>query len=162
VATRALGRLRCDEVGCDLGADADAQRAAGDEPAARGRIDRGRGDALAHLDPLADGDCRIGHGGEQQLRVRMERAAEHALGRALLDDLARVHHEHGVRDVACAREVVRHIEKRKPVLVLEVGHQVEDPDADRDVEHRRRLVCDHHRRLDGECPRDRDALALAA
>ena len=46
--------------------------------------------------------------------------------------------------------------------LLEVEHQVEDPDPDRDVEHRDRLVGEDHRRLDGKRAGDRDALPLAA
>ena len=55
---------------------------------------------------------------------------------------------------------MRHVEQREPLLLLQVQHQVEDPDADRDVEHRRRLVGDEHRRLRRERARDRDALPL--
>ncbi len=47
-----------------------------------------------------------------------------------------------------------------PELLLQPEHQVEDPDPDRDVEHRDRLVREDHRRVDGERARDRDALAL--
>ena len=92
----------------------------------------------------------------------MERLLQHLVDGPLLDDLTRVHDEHVVRDVAGAREVVRDVEEREVALLLEIDHQVEDPDADRHVEHRDRLVGDDHGRLDGERPRDRDALALAA
>src|SRR5258707_4316454 len=54
VTARALGRLRGDQFGRDLRADADAQRAALDEAAAGRRIDGGRGDALSQLDPVAN------------------------------------------------------------------------------------------------------------
>ena len=92
----------------------------------------------------------------------MQRALQHALGGALLDDLAGVHDEHVVGDVARAREVVGDVEEREVLVFLQVEDQVEDPDADRDVEHRGRLVGDEHGRLDGERARDRDALPLAA
>jgi len=48
------------------------------------------------------------------------------------------------------------------VLLLELHHQVQDPDPDRDVEHARGLVGEHDLRLDGERARDRHALPLAA
>ncbi len=105
---------------------------------------------------------RIRHRGEQQLRVRMHRPLQHLVRRPVLDDLARVHDEHVVRDVARAREVVRHVEKRDVPVALQIEDQVEDPEPDRDVEHRRRLVGEDHLRLDRERARNGDALALAA
>ena len=47
-------------------------------------------------------------------------------------------------------------------LLLELQHQVQDPDPDRDVEHADRLVGEDDLRLDGERAGDRDALPLAA
>ena len=47
-------------------------------------------------------------------------------------------------------------------LPLQLEDQVQDPEPDRDVEHRDRLVGEDHLRLDRERARDRDALALAA
>src|SRR5258706_12210745 len=77
VTAGALSRLRSDQLGSDLRADVDAQRAALDEAAAGRRIDGGGGDALAHFDPLADRNRRIGHGGGQQLGVGVGRALQH-------------------------------------------------------------------------------------
>jgi len=49
------------------------------------------------------------------------------------------------------------------VLALaKLGHQVEDPDADRDVEHRHRLVGDDQLRTQAERLREPDPLALPA
>ena len=92
----------------------------------------------------------------------MERVLQHVLDGAALDDLAGVHDQHLVCDVPGAREVVGHVEEREPVPFLELEDQVEDPDPDRDVEHRGRLVGDDHRRLDRQRACDRDALPLAA
>ena len=92
----------------------------------------------------------------------MQRVREHLLDGPLLDDLARVHDEDVVGDVARAREVVRDVEERDLMLLLQLRHQVQDPDPDRDVEHARRLVGEDDLRLDRERARDRDALALAA
>ena len=44
-------------------------------------------------------------------------ALQHALGRPLLDDLAGVHHEHVVGDVARAREVMGDVEERDAALL---------------------------------------------
>ena len=98
----------------------------------------------------------------KQLRVRVQRIGEHVFDRPLLDDLARVHDEDVVGDIAGAREIVRDVEERDPALLLELQHQVEDPDPDRDVEHARRLVGEQNDGLDRKRARDRDALALAA
>ena len=48
------------------------------------------------------------------------------------------------------------------MLFLQPQHQVEDPDADRDVEHADRLVREHDLWLDREGARNCDALALSA
>ena len=45
---------------------------------------------------------------------------------------------------------------------LQLEHQVQDPDANRDVEHADRLVGEHDLRLDRERARDGDPLSLAA
>ena len=90
------------------------------------------------------------------------RIGQHVLDRPLLDDLAGVHHEDVVREIARAREIVRDVEERDLPFRLQLQHQVQDPDANRDVEHARRLVGEEHDRLDRERACDRDALALTA
>src|ERR1019366_5637024 len=73
VAACALPHPRFDERWRDSRADVDRKRAAADEAAALGRIDRRGGKSFVHLDlrPLAD--RRIGDGREQQLGVGMQR-----------------------------------------------------------------------------------------
>ena len=112
-----------------------------EEAAARGRVDRGgRAPGLSSM-----------RSATRSLRDRARRESsscvygcsglgEHLLDRALLDDLAGVHDEDVVGDVARAGEVVRDVEERDPALLLQLEHQVQDPDADRDVEHAGRLV----------------------
>ena len=73
-----------------------------------------------------------------------------------------VHHENVVGDVARTRKIVRDVEERDLPLLLELEHQVQDPDANRDVEHARRLVRQEHHRLDSQRSRDCDSLALSA
>src|SRR5712691_7259862 len=92
----------------------------------------------------------------------MKRLGQNPLDRSPLDDLAGIHDEDLVGEVARAREVVRHVEERDPSLLLELQHQVQDPDPDRDVKHARRLVGEHYLGRDCERPRDRDALTLTA
>ena len=54
------------------------------------------------------------------------------------------------------------VEDREVLLVAKVGEQVEHAQADRDVEHRHRLVGDQHARPDRQRASDGDALPLAA
>jgi hypothetical protein len=46
--------------------------------------------------------------------------------------------------------------------LLQLAHEVQDPEPDRHVEHRDRLVGENDLRLRGQGPRDRDALTLSA
>ena len=80
----------------------------------------------------------------------------------LLDDLAAAHHQHVVADVADHREVVADEDQPDAGVPSDVVEQVEDLGLDRHVERRHGLVEHEHPRRDGEGPRDRDALALAA
>src|SRR5437588_5777154 len=86
VAACTLGGPRLDERGGDVRAETDRERAAADEAAAVGRVDRRRGDALAQLDLRPVGTRGIRYGVEQQTGVRVQRLREHALRRPLLDD----------------------------------------------------------------------------
>ena len=109
-------------------------------------------------------DARSGvrDGGEQQLRVRMQRLGEHLLDRPLLDDLAGVHDEDVVGDVARAREIVRDVEERDLALLLQLrasGSGSRSGSRRRACSSARRRA---GRRLDRERARDRDALPLAA
>ena len=105
---------------------------------------------------------RVGHGGEQQARVRVQRRRKDFFDRSSLDDLTGVHDEDVVGDVARARKIVRDVEKGDPALLFEAQHEVQDPDPDRDVEHADRLVGKDDLGLDGERARDRYALPLPA
>ena len=78
-----------------------------------------------------------------------------------LDDLALGHHRDPVRDHLDQREVVRDEEVGDPALLLEVLEQVQHLGPHRHVERGDRFVADDHLGLQGECPRDRDALELA-
>ena len=111
MAASRLGRARLDELGRDLPADVDRERAAIDEAAARRRVDGGGRGSLADLD-LLERARPVGDRRDQQARVRVQRIREHLRDRPLLDDLAGVHDEDVVGDVARARQVVRDIEER--------------------------------------------------
>ena len=85
---------RLDELGSDLRADADAQRAALDEAAAGGGIDGGGGEPLRTS--IRSRAATAGSGTEASSKrvYGWSGLVQHALGRPLLDDLAGVHHEH--------------------------------------------------------------------
>src|SRR5438132_2480782 len=142
-------------------ATVDRERAAGAEAATLTRIDH-----LWRLAHILVGDAksrtRIGHGREQQLRVRMLRPLKHLFGRPLLDEVAGIHHEHPICDVTRARDVMRDVEERDTFALTQLAHQVEDADPDRDVEHRDGLVGDDQLRPEGERLSESDTLALPA
>ena len=67
-----------------------------------------------------------------------------------------------IGDVVHDGEVVRDEQEREAELALQAAHQVEHLRLHRHVERRGRLVADQERRVAGQRPRDRDALALSA
>ena len=98
---------------------------------------------------------------EQHLRVRMQRVAEHALGRAHLDDAAAAQDHGPVAEVVAEREVVRD-EEDPEAARLQVAEQVQDVDPGGRVEHADDLVRDEQLDVEQERPRDEEALELAA
>ena len=116
----------------------------------------------AHPEPAVEPGFGARHGRQQQLGVHVQGGLEHGFRGAVLDDPAAVHHVDLVRDVARAREVVRDVEEGDLLALLELADEVEDPEPDRHVEHRDRLVREHDLRLDGKRAGDRHALALTA
>ena len=79
-----------------------------------------------------------------------------------LDDLPKVHHRDAARDVLDDREVVRNEDVGETQTLLQVLQQVDDLRLHRHIERRHRFVADDEPRLDRECARDADALALPA
>ena len=89
-------------------------------------------------------------------------AAKMPRDRALLADHAVAHHDDVVGDLADHAEVVADEQHAHPVLLLELGEQLEDLALDGHVERGRRLVGDQQLGLAGERHRDHHALLLAA
>jgi hypothetical protein len=143
-------------------ASVDRQRAAPAEPATGPGVDHPRRLAGVGLGELGDRLVRIGCGGQEQLRVRVLRLGQHALGRARLHDVAGIHHQHAIGDVAGAGEIVGDVEEGHVLLGTKARHQVQQTDPDRHVEHRHRLVGDDQLRLVGEGLGEADALPLPA
>ena len=108
------------------------------------------------------GAVRARDRGDERLGVGMARRRPDRAGRALLDDLAQVHHEDGVGDVPDDRQVVGDQEQREVQIAGEPDQEVRDLRLRRGVERGERLVEHDHGRVGGEGAGDRDALALAA
>jgi hypothetical protein len=92
----------------------------------------------------------------------VRRLGEHRRGGAVLEDAARVHDHDAVGEGRDDGEVVRDVDDREPKLLAELRDLLQQPRLRDDVEPRRRLVHDDHRRPADERRRDRDALLLAA
>ena len=89
-------------------------------------------------------------------------APDDLLGRADLHDPAEVHHGDPVGDHPRQRQVVGDEQVGQAALAAQVEHQAQELGADRDVEHRDRLVGDHELRVHHQRAGDHDALPLAA
>ena len=125
---------------------------------------RDRGTDLAR-DPLAAQPSRpdrvlAGDRRQQRPGVGVMRVVEDRIHRALLDDLAQVHHRHPVGRVVDDRQVVGDEQVGEPVLLLEVLEQVDDLRLDGHVQGRHRLVEHQQLGLHGQRPGDADALSL--
>src|SRR5208282_1677070 len=137
-------------------------RTAGVKAAARRYGERARHVALEnHALPPAP-RRRQRDGGEQRLAIGMARLGEEGGLGGELDDLAEIHDRDAMGDVLHHGEVVGDEDEAEPETGLQVLEQVDDLGAHRDVERRDGLVADEELRLDRKCPRDADALALAA
>jgi hypothetical protein len=170
------------------GADLHRVRAAQPEPAARVEDDLaplrrggaglggaglggaglgGAGLGGAGLLPLAAGGgerlagrARVRRGRGEQPGVRVRRAQDHLVGRAVLDDLPPVHHHDPGREVPRGGQVVGDVQQREVALPLQPVEQVEDLQPDRDVQHRHRLIGQQHLGARGERAGDRHPLPL--
>jgi len=136
------------------------------EPTSRRRVNRARYLSLEH-DPGAR-RWRVligvdeGDRGEERLGVRVNRALVEHVRRRLLDDHAEIHDGDPIRDMADDAEIVCDEHVGEPELVLEVVQEVDDLGLDGYVERGHRLVCDDQPGIQGERPRDADALSLPA
>ena len=104
-------------------------------------------------------DAREGR--RERRRVRMPRAVEDVLSRALLNNPARVHHRRSLADVRERREVVRDEDQREAELSLQALEELQDLRLHHDVERRGGLVGDQDLGIAGERKRDEHTLALA-
>ena len=139
----------------------DPGQAARGEPAAGRQVDEIRdvaGDDRQRFLRVADDRDRA----DEPPRVRVERRSEERSDIRLLDDLAGVHDGHPVAHLGDHAQVVGDQDDRRPGLVAELAHQVEDLGLDGDVESRRGFVGDEQVRLAGERHGDHHPLGHAA
>ena len=94
----------------------------------------------------------LGTAVEQAARVGVHGPAEHALGRAALDQARGIHHVHAVGVARDDAEIVRDDDDGDAEAAREVLHQLQDLRLDGDVERRGRLVGDQQLR---DCRQDR-------
>src|SRR5262245_5697323 len=85
-----------------------------------------------------------------------------ALPVSQLNELAKIHHRHPVREVPDDREVVCDQEVGETVAFLQVIQQVDDLSLNRDVQGRDRLVTHNERGLYGQGADNADPLTLSA
>ena len=83
-------------------------------------------------------------------------------GIAHLDDATRIHHRNPVGKILDDAEIMGNEQVGHACLALQLGEQIEDLRLDRHIKRRSRLIKNHHLRANGQRPRDRDSLALAA
>ena len=91
----------------------------------------------------------------------MARRLDHLVARTALDDVAGVHHGHGVAGLADDGEVVGDEDDRHPGLLLQLDEEGEDLLLHGDVDRRRRLVGEQQLGTGGNGHRDHHPLAHA-
>ena len=105
---------------------------------------------------------RVWHRCQQHLCIGMFGVGDEFFGFSLFDDEAGVHHHNFVGEITRARQIVGDIQKTNPLPVAQFGHQVEDAQTNRDVQHRHRLICQDHIRFNGQRAGDSNPLTLPA
>ena len=83
------------------------------------------------------------------------------VARGTLHHSTRVHHIGVIADIASAGDIVGDIEEAEAAFIGQPLHQVENTDANRYIEHRYRLVGQHHFWFHREGSSEGNALALA-
>ena len=96
------------------------------------------------------------------LRIGMDRRAHDLAERALLDDLAGIHHRDAVADFDGDADIVGDEDDRHAELALQFAQQQQDLDLHGGIERRGRLVREQDFRLAGQRQRDHRALPHAA
>jgi hypothetical protein len=146
----------------DGGAGRRRDGAAGAEHAARRRIGEARNVAGENLSRAPDVGIGRGNGRQQRRRIGMTGPRIQRRARRDLHDAPEIEHDDAVGDVFDDGEIVADEQHGQAEPLLQRAHEVDHLRLDRDVERRHRLVGDDQIGLQGQRPRDADALALAA
>ena len=104
------------------------------EAAARWWRDRRRDLTLKNEAILDIVGFNLWHGGDECHGIRVLRLGEDAVNRTNLNDLAEVHHGNAVSEVADNVEVAAYEEVGQPLLVAQIGEQVQYLALNGDVE----------------------------
>jgi hypothetical protein len=102
------------------------------------------------------------HGGEKRLRARVARCGKNPVGRTAFDNLAAIHHQNPIAQMAHDGEIVRDEQHRKSALAPQPHQQIDELRLPRHVEPRHDFVRDQNPRRGAQGTGDVDALALAA
>ena len=157
-----MARLDLALDGCLLLAAGHAVGAAGVELAALGRVG-GRGNGAFQHDAVhLDRRVRHGNGGEERLRVGVERITEDVRFRAVFHQVAEIHDADRVGDMLNHGQIVADEEIRQLVLILQLVEQVDDLRLNGHIERGDRLVADNELGIERERACNADTLALAA
>src|SRR5918993_3851526 len=104
----------------------------------------------------------VGDAVEERPRVGVARTGQDLRGRALLDDLARIHNRNLVGDLADKLKIVSNEDHSHAPLALKALEQRDDLGLDGDVEGSGWLVRDEEMRVAGESDSDHHPLTHAA
>ena len=85
-----------------------------------------------------------------------------SLASAISTNLAEVHHRDAIGDMPDRAQVVRDEQVSQILLALQLLQQIHDLRLDGNIERRDRFISDDEVRIDCQCARDADALALSA
>ena len=156
-----MARLQLPKQGCLRPATRFCQRTARMKRTTAWRVD-GRGNITRQNDALALG-ILVHHryGGNQRLRVRMFGRTTDGFGQSGLDNAAKVHNQYAAADVLHHRQIVRHKQVSKAMLLLQVPQQVDDLRLHGYIESTDGFVANDEPGLDSQGASDADALSLA-
>lgn len=97
---------------------------------------------------------------KERLCVRVPRVGKYLLGRTFFHDAPQVHHGDSIGEKPNGRQIVRDVEERAVICLLNVLQQIQDLRPDTQIQGRGGLVANHQRRLKGKGSTDRNALPL--
>ena len=92
----------------------------------------------------------------------MQRIRQQAAGFGFLHQIARIHHKDSFRKIFHGRKVMRDVDHREAMSLLQTPQQLQNLHTHRRIQHRYRLISDDHLRFEDHGTSDDDALLLPA